>query len=153
MIINVPSFLYGFLIAQGQGVSDAEARRLGLVAAVVPRRVLGLVLVSAIAKNEAASGAAGIPSRAAPVLAATPSSTEIDLSWTPTTGAATYTVRRAKSSGAEKVLPRGQGQGLTVTSYTDSDVTTGTTYFYKVDALDANDNRITTSNEVSSATG
>src|SRR5712692_6075881 len=148
------AILLGRTIARAQGVSDAEATRLGLLGALVTRRpVLGLVLVSAIARREAASAAAGTVTVPTLQLAATSlGSGDVRLSWawSPSAppGSLTYTVRRSTSSGKEKTLGQGQGQDLVDNSYTDSEVTVNKTYYYVVDVLDDSDNRIGTSNEV-----
>ncbi len=148
------AILLGRTIARAQGVSDAEATRLGLLGALVTRRpVLGLVLVSAIARREAASAAAGTVTVPTLQLAATsqPGSVGLSWAWSPSAppGSLTYTVRRSTSSGKEKTLGQGQGQDLVDNRYTDSDVKDDKTYYYVVDVLDDSDNRIGTSNEVS----
>ena len=53
----------------------------------------------------------------------------VDLSWDPVLEAETYLVRRATTSGGAYTTV---ASGLTSTSYTDRDVTNGTTYFYVV---------------------
>jgi fibronectin type 3 domain-containing protein len=64
-------------------------------------------------------------------LSASASDASVDLSWTASTGAESYTVKRALSSGgAYSPL----ASGLTSTSYTDTDVSPGTTYYYVVSA-------------------
>ena len=85
------------------------------------------------------SGCGGTPvAPGAPVLnAATPGNGQVALSWSapvsdggsPVTG---YKIYRGTSSGAESFLVAPAGTG---TSYTDGTVTNGTTYFYKVSAL------------------
>ena len=56
-IINPITFLLSRTIAENRGVSDAEANRLGFVGSVMRPPILGVVLASAIASNEAASQA------------------------------------------------------------------------------------------------
>src|SRR5207248_11256760 len=63
-------------------------------------------------------------------LTATPSNAQVALSWTGVTGAATYSVYRGTSTGAETLLVSGR----TTTTYSDTSVTNGTTYFYEVTA-------------------
>ncbi len=59
-------------------------------------------------------------------------STTVSLVWTVSTGdEITYTIWRGTNSGDE--IP--YVSGLTQTSYTDTNVTSGTTYFYKVQAV------------------
>ena len=71
------------------------------------------------------------PPPAAPTgLAATPTITSIGLNWTASTGAVYYTVKRSTTSGSGYTtigMPSG-------TSYTDSAVVPGTTYYYAVSA-------------------
>jgi fibronectin type 3 domain-containing protein len=72
-------------------------------------------------------------------LAATPGNGQVALSWSapasdggsPVTG---YRIYRSTSSGSETVLASPPGTG---TSYTDSSAVNGTTYYYKVSALNA----------------
>ena len=69
-------------------------------------------------------------------LAALASGSGINLSWTAPTGAVTYNVYRGTSAGGESSTPI--ATGLTSTSYTDASITIGTTYYYKVTAVNAN---------------
>jgi hypothetical protein len=67
-------------------------------------------------------------------LAASPSSGNLALTWNAPSGnfgALTYIVLRGSTSGGETVLASGQ----TLTSYSDSAVTNGTTYYYEVEAV------------------
>src|SRR5262249_35090048 len=63
-------------------------------------------------------------------LTATGGSGAIALSWTGLTGAASYNVYRSASAGTEALLTG----GVTTTSYTDSGLPDGTTYYYQVTA-------------------
>jgi hypothetical protein len=58
----------------------------------------------------------------------------VTLSWTAPAGAQTYTVYRGTATGKEVVL----AAGVATTSYTDSAVVNGTTYYYTVTAVNAN---------------
>lgn len=64
-------------------------------------------------------------------LTATAGVQEVMLAWTASTGAATYNVKRATASGG----PFNTIASPTNTSYTDSGLTAGTTYYYVVTAL------------------
>ncbi len=66
-------------------------------------------------------------------LAATPSSVQIALAWNPSSGATSYRVKRATVSGG----PYGVIATPTSTSYTDTSVTSGTTYYYVVSAVNS----------------
>src|SRR5579883_1735957 len=66
-------------------------------------------------------------------LAGTPGNTQVSLAWSaPTTGGAvaTYNVYQGTSAGGESGTPI--KTGVTTTSYTDTGLTNGTTYYYKV---------------------
>src|SRR5450755_2610133 len=56
---------------------------------------------------------------------------QVSLSWTAATGASSYHVKRATASGG----PYTQVGSATATSYSDTSVTNGTTYFYVVSAV------------------
>jgi fibronectin type 3 domain-containing protein len=75
----------------------------------------------------------GIP--AAPAnLVATPGNGQATLSWNASSGAATYTVKRASTS----VGPYSSvGSGITVTTFGNSGLTNGATYYYVVTATNA----------------
>lgn len=73
---------------------------------------------------------------AAPVptnLAATGGNTVVTLTWTASSGATGYNVKRATKSGG----PYTQTAAPTSPGYTDSSVTNGTTYYYVVSALNS----------------
>jgi hypothetical protein len=68
-------------------------------------------------------------------LAATAGRTQVSLSWNASTGATSYNVYRGTSSGQEGSTPI--ATGVTTPTFTDSNVTGGMTYYYKVTAVDA----------------
>jgi cellulose 1,4-beta-cellobiosidase len=81
-----------------------------------------------------ASGMPVVPVPAAPTaLSATPGNQQVSLTWTASTGATSYHVKRATTSGGPYV----QVGSASVTSYNDTGLTNGTTYFYVVSALNA----------------
>lgn len=63
-------------------------------------------------------------------LRATAGNAQVVLTWTGSTGATSYSVYRGTTSGGETLLQ----SGLTATSYTDTGLTNGKTYFYQVAA-------------------
>lgn len=67
-------------------------------------------------------------------LTANPGSAQISLSWTAAPGATTYNLKRALVSGGPYSTI---GASLAATSFADTMVTNGTTYFYAVSALNA----------------
>ncbi|HEV8397109.1 MAG TPA: fibronectin type III domain-containing protein [Vicinamibacterales bacterium] len=66
-------------------------------------------------------------------LAASPGDSQVALSWNAAAGATSYNVLRSTTSGAEALV----ASGVTATSYTDTNLTNGTTYFYVVQAANA----------------
>jgi glucosylceramidase len=67
-------------------------------------------------------------------LVATPGNAQASLSWTASSGANSYTVRRSTTSGGSY---SDVATGVTATSYTNTGLTNGTTYYYVVVALNA----------------
>lgn len=73
---------------------------------------------------------------AAPIgLTATAGNATVTLSWTTSSGAASYNIYRGTSAGKESATPI--KTGVTTPSYADTGVKNGTTYFYKVAAGNA----------------
>src|SRR5580692_1760511 len=66
-------------------------------------------------------------------LTATPANAQVSLSWSASTGATTYNVKRSTISGG----PYSTLSSPTATTYTDSSVTNATKYFYVVSALNS----------------
>jgi len=91
------------------------------------------------ANSSEASGTPALPAPAPSVpavptaLAATAGNQQVSLSWTASSGATNYYVKRASASGG----PYTQVGAPTTTSYTNTGLTNGTTYFYVVSALNA----------------
>ena len=67
-------------------------------------------------------------------LTATGGNQQVSLAWTASTGATSYNVKRAATNGG----PYTTVSSPTGTSYTDTSVTNGTTYYYVVTAVSAN---------------
>jgi cellulose 1,4-beta-cellobiosidase len=78
-------------------------------------------------------------------LAATPGNAQVSLTWTASSGASGYHVKRSISSGAETQI-----SSPTSTSYTDTGLTNGTKYFYVVSAVNSG-GESANSSEVSAA--
>jgi fibronectin type 3 domain-containing protein len=66
-------------------------------------------------------------------LSATAGNAQVSLTWSASTGATSYHVKRATTSGG----PNTQVAAPTSTSYTDTSLTNGTTYYYVVSAVDS----------------
>jgi hypothetical protein len=106
-------------------------------------RVLAVVLLAGVTfgcggGTLSSSGAGTTPPAATPpaaptALAATAGNQQIGLTWTGSSGATSYHVNRATTSGG----PYTQIASPTAASYTDSGLTNGTSYFYVVSALNA----------------
>lgn len=86
--------------------------------------------------NEASAKPAATPLPAPSGLTATPGDKQVVLSWNAVTGATGYNVYRGTSAGGEAANP--VGANVSAAAFTDTGLTNGTTYFYKVSAIDAN---------------
>lgn len=86
--------------------------------------------------NEAsATPVAPMPPAAPTGLTATPGFAQVSLSWTASSGATTYSVYRGTTAGAESATAI--ATGISGTSYVNAGLTNGTTYFYKVAAVNS----------------
>jgi len=82
-----------------------------------------------------ATPTAGTQAPAAPTgLTATAGNAQVALSWTASSGATSYTVKRATTSGGPYTTV---ATGVTATSYTNTGLTNGTTYYYVVSATNS----------------
>ncbi|HTQ62229.1 MAG TPA: glycoside hydrolase family 44 protein [Candidatus Solibacter sp.] len=81
----------------------------------------------------AAPIAPGLPPAAPTGLQATSGNAQIGFTWNASTGATSYHLKRATTTGG----PYAQVAAPTSTSYTDTGLTNGTTYYYVVSALNA----------------
>ena len=68
-------------------------------------------------------------------LSATPTATQVALTWNVSTGASSYNVYRGTASGSESTSP--VASGLSSPAYTDTHVTAGSTYYYQVVGVNA----------------
>ncbi len=68
----------------------------------------------------------------------------VSLNWSASTGAVSYQVLRGTAPGAETLL----ASSILTTSYTDTTVVSGLTYYYVVKAVDSNNNTSPNSSEV-----
>src|SRR5439155_23392122 len=81
-------------------------------------------------KSSEVSATPQAPPSAPTGLTATAGNAQVSLSWNSVTGATSYSVYRSTTSGLETLVQ----SGLTVTTYTDTSRSKGTTYFYQVTA-------------------
>jgi fibronectin type 3 domain-containing protein len=79
-------------------------------------------------------------------LSATAASAQVTLSWTASSGATSYNIYRATAAGGEGSTAI--ATGITTTSYVNTGLTNGTTYYYKVAAVNGGGTS-TQSNEAS----
>ena len=68
-------------------------------------------------------------------LTATPGSTQVKLGWSASSGAASYNVYRGLTAGGESTTP--VVTGITATTYTNTGLTNGAKYYFKVAAVNA----------------
>ncbi|MGO8673121.1 MAG: malectin domain-containing carbohydrate-binding protein, partial [Capsulimonadaceae bacterium] len=97
--------------------------------------------------TEAYATANGQPPAAPSGLTSVSGNAQVTLSWTSDATATSYSVYRGTTSGGESATAI--GSGITVLTYTDTTVTNGTTYYYKITAL----NTFGTSPQSSEVTG
>ncbi|MEO7101160.1 MAG: LamG-like jellyroll fold domain-containing protein [Luteolibacter sp.] len=84
--------------------------------------------------NSSEAAAITIPAAPAGLSATAASSSQINLSWSTSTGAASYNVKRSTTSGSGYVSV---ATGLTTASYTDTGLSSGTSYYYIVTAVNS----------------
>nr|WP_238323125.1 glycoside hydrolase family 6 protein [Gorillibacterium massiliense] len=90
---------------------------------------------SANSTQVSATPVSGVTIPSAPTgLTATAGNAQIALSWTASSGATSYSVKRATTSGGTYTTV---ATGVTATSYTDTGLTNGTTYYYVVSAVNS----------------
>jgi N-acetylneuraminic acid mutarotase len=82
----------------------------------------------------------------APTLTATAGDSQVNLSWTAVDNASSYNVYRSTTSGGPYTKI---ATGVTGTTYNDTDVTNGTTYYYVVTAVNSSGTESAYSNEAS----
>jgi fibronectin type 3 domain-containing protein len=93
--------------------------------------------VNAAGESPLSAEVSATPQVAAPAaptgLTAVPADAQVALSWNAVGGAASYNVYRGTASGAETLVQ----SGVTGTTFSDTGLTDGTTYYYKVSAVNA----------------
>jgi hypothetical protein len=142
--MSVLGLFFGYAIARGR----PDASRIALVSALPRSPVLGLVLASALVRNETpAAPALAMP--IAPVLTARASSpNQINLSWTATPGASAYNILRGPQINPGHLIAENWNR----LTYSDLGLRPNTQYHYVIQALDANGNAIASSNEAQAQT-
>ena len=128
MIFNPLAFLIGRTVAKNQGAPDATATTDGFLAGILKPTILGVALVSTIARTQASTS--GRQSSQLVVTAKALSEDEVFLTWNPVQGADNYEVIRLdryKRSWNTEVLV-----------FKDDEVEGDTNYFYLVEAYNKN---------------
>jgi fibronectin type 3 domain-containing protein len=103
----------------------------GLTAATTYYYVVLAVNGSGSSAPSAQVSAVTMPAAPTGVTATAVSASQVNLSWTATTGAASYTVQRSTTSGG----PYSTVGSPATNSYSDTGLTAGTTYYYVVEAV------------------
>jgi hypothetical protein len=105
-----------------------------LTARIVLAIASALFLQSCGGSGTSGGGGGGVTPPSAPTnLTATPGNQQVSLTWSASSGATSYNVKRATNNGG----PYTQVANTTVPNDTDSSLTNGTTYYYVVSALNS----------------
>jgi fibronectin type 3 domain-containing protein/regulation of enolase protein 1 (concanavalin A-like superfamily) len=113
------------------GVTATSYSSSGLNAGATYYYVVSATNAGGEGTNSAETGATTFPAAPATLTAIAASSTQLNLTWSASTGATSYTVKRsATSGGAYTTL----ATGVTATSYSDTGLTAGATWYYVVSA-------------------
>jgi len=84
--------------------------------------------------NQASATPLGTPPPAPTGLTASPGNAQVSLNWNASSGAASYNVKRSTTSGGPYTTV---ATGVTSTSFTNTGLTNGTTYFFVVSAVNS----------------
>jgi len=120
------------------GVTGTSYTNTGLTNGTTYYYVVSAVNSAGESANSSQASAAPVASATAPAaptgLTATAGNAQVSLTWTASSGATSYNVKRAASStGAYTTV----ATGVTGTSYTNTGLTNGTTYYYVVSAVNS----------------
>jgi len=147
----------GLASGKGAWVADSQERTQRDRTKASPNGTTYYYKVTAV--NSAGASAQSAEVSAAPMLTVPPAPTgltatagnaQVALTWNASVGAASYNIYRSTTSGGEGSTPF--QTGMTSTSFTDTSVTNGTTYYYEVTAVNAA-GESTKSSEVSATPG
>ncbi len=141
---RIGNIISGYVSPDG---TNWAATDVGRIDAPVPSTIyVGLVVCSAAngtlntatfgnVQITGGNGGAPVVAPAAPAaLLAAPSKSTVSLRWQSSFGATSYTVRRATSRGGPYTII---APGITASSYTDTTVNNGMTYYYVVNAMNS----------------
>jgi hypothetical protein len=99
--------------------------------------LLGLLACGGGSGSGGGGGGGTAPSAPTNLTATAASSSEINLSWTGSVGAASYSVYRSTTSGLTPSSSNQIASGVTATSYSDTGLSTSTTYYYVAEAVNS----------------
>ena len=117
------------------GVTTTSYTNMGLTNGTTYYYVVAAVNAGGRSPNSSQVSAQPASLPAAPIgLTATPGNAQVSLSWTASSGATSYVVERATVNGGPYATI---ASGVTATSYMNTGLTNGTTYYYVVAALNA----------------
>lgn len=116
------------------GVTATDYADTGLNSGTAYYYVVSSINDSGESANSAQVGAMTLPAAPTGLTASVASSTQLDLSWTGSFGAASYNVKRAATSGGPYTTV---AAGVTATSFADTGLNDKTTYYYVVSAVDS----------------
>jgi hypothetical protein len=106
----------------------------GLVVCAIGNSTLNTSTFSNVQITGGNGGAPVVTPAAPAALLASPGENAVPLRWQPSFGAASYTVKRATTSGGAYSTV---ASGITASNYTDTTVASGTTYYYVVTATNS----------------
>jgi fibronectin type 3 domain-containing protein len=113
------------------GVTATNYSNSGLSAGATYYYVVSATNAGGEGADSAEAGATTFPAAPATLTATSTSSTGIDLTWSASNGATSYTVKRSATSGGTYTP---LATGVTGTSYNDTGLTAGATWYYVVSA-------------------
>ncbi|MEO7098790.1 MAG: LamG-like jellyroll fold domain-containing protein, partial [Luteolibacter sp.] len=134
------------------GLTISNFSDVGLTAATTYYYVVSAVNAGGSSPNSTSANATTLP--VAPVapsgLTATAGNTQVSLAWSSVSGAASYNVKRATVSGGPYTTV---ASSVTTTSYTNTGLTNGTTYYYVVNAVNTGGTSADSSQATATPTG
>lgn len=141
----------GIIITDGPDKATRDAALTALGSPDATSSDSTMVFISNMILSSDLGGTVVIDPPATVTIGTTEGMAEIILDWNDVTGAATYNVYRSETSGSG--YTKINAAPVSESTYTDTNVTVGTTYFYVVTTVDAGDVESANSDEVSIEAG